>query len=35
VLSAEGEPLDSAAVRKRFERVKAKLAKLAREQGLL
>lgn len=35
VLSSEGEPLDSAAVRKRFERVKAKLAKLAREQGLL
>jgi len=35
VLSSDGEPLDSAAVRKRFERVKAKLAKLAREQGLL
>jgi RNA polymerase sigma-70 factor (ECF subfamily) len=35
VLSSEGEPLDSAAARKRFERVKEKLAKLAKEQGLL
>ncbi len=35
VLSSEGDPLDSAAVRKRFERVKDKLAKLAKEQGLL
>ena len=35
VLSSDDEPLDSAAVRKRFERVKAKLAKLARAQGLL
>lgn len=35
VLSSEGRPVDSAAVRKRFERVKEKLAKLAREQGLI
>ncbi len=35
VLSTDGHPLDSGAVRKRFERVKAKLAKLARAQGLL
>lgn len=35
VLSGEGDPVDSAAVRKRFERVKAKLAKLARAEGLL
>ncbi|HEY6100006.1 MAG TPA: sigma factor [Anaeromyxobacter sp.] len=35
VLSSDGDPVDSAAVRKRFERVKDKLAKLAREQGLL
>jgi RNA polymerase sigma-70 factor (ECF subfamily) len=35
VLSSEGSPVDAAAVRKRFERVKDKLAKLAREQGLL
>lgn len=35
VLSEEGAPVDSAAVRKRFERVKEKLAKLAKEQGLL
>ncbi len=35
VLSEEGDPVDSQAVRKRFERVKDKLAKLAHEQGLL
>ncbi len=35
VLSDEGDAVDSAAVRKRFERVKEKLAKLAKEQGLL
>lgn len=35
VLSTDGQPLDSVAVRKRFERVKAKLARLARAQGLL
>jgi RNA polymerase sigma-70 factor (ECF subfamily) len=35
VLSGEGDPVDAAAVRKRFERVKDRLAKLAREQGLL
>lgn len=35
VLSEDGDPVDSAAVRKRFERVKEKLAKLAKAQGLL
>jgi RNA polymerase sigma-70 factor (ECF subfamily) len=35
VLSTEGEPVDEAALRKRFERVKAKLAERAREEGLL
>ncbi len=35
VLSDEGDPVDAAAVRKRFERVKEKLAKLAKAQGLL
>lgn len=35
VLTSEGDPVDSAAVRKRFERVKDKLAKLARDEGLL
>ncbi len=35
VLSSDGAPVDAVAVRKRFERVKSKLAKLAREQGLL
>lgn len=35
VLSDEGDPVDSAAVRKRFERVKEKLAKLAKAQGLI
>jgi RNA polymerase sigma-70 factor (ECF subfamily) len=35
VLSEEGDPVDSAAVRKRFERVKERLAKLAKEEGLL
>lgn len=35
VLSEDGDPVDSAAVRKRFERVKEKLGKLAKEQGLI
>jgi len=35
VLSEEGDPVDAAAVRKRFERVKEKLGKLAHAQGLL
>ncbi len=35
ILSTEGEPVDAQTVRKRFERVKGKLAKLAKEQGLL
>jgi RNA polymerase sigma-70 factor (ECF subfamily) len=35
VLSEEGDPVDSAAARKRYERVKERLAKLAKEQGLL
>jgi RNA polymerase sigma-70 factor (ECF subfamily) len=35
VLSGPSAPVDSAAVRKRFERLKEKLRKLARERGLL
>jgi RNA polymerase sigma-70 factor (ECF subfamily) len=35
VLSRESAPVDSAAVRKRFERLKEKLRKLARERGLI
>ena len=35
VLSEEGDTVDSATVRKRFERVKEKLAKLAKAQGLI
>ena len=35
VLSTEGTPVASAALRKRFERLKDKLARLAKEQGLL
>ncbi len=35
VLSEEGDPVDSATVRKRFERVKERLAKLAKAQGLI
>jgi RNA polymerase sigma-70 factor (ECF subfamily) len=35
IMSSEEEPLDAAAVRKRFERLKAKLGELARRQGLL
>ncbi len=35
VLSSDGDPVDAAAARKRFERVKDKLGKLAREQGLI
>jgi RNA polymerase sigma-70 factor (ECF subfamily) len=35
ILSSDGDPVDSRAVRKRFERVKEKLGKLAKEQGLL
>jgi len=35
ILSSEGDPIDAAAVRKRFERVKERLAKLAKEQGLI
>lgn len=35
ILTAEGDPVDSAAARKRFERVKEKLSKLARDEGLL
>jgi RNA polymerase sigma-70 factor (ECF subfamily) len=34
VLSGGGEVVEAATVRKRFERLKADLAKLAREQGL-
>jgi RNA polymerase sigma-70 factor (ECF subfamily) len=35
IMSSGGDPLDPAAMRKRFERLKAKLAELARQQGLL
>jgi RNA polymerase sigma-70 factor (ECF subfamily) len=35
VLGADGEPPQEAALRKQFERLKAKLAKLARDDGLL
>jgi len=35
VLAAEGEAVDEAALRKRFERIKAKLAQRAKEEGLL
>lgn len=35
VLSAEGAPVSAAALRKRFERLKDRLERLAREQGLL
>jgi RNA polymerase sigma-70 factor (ECF subfamily) len=35
VLSSQATPVDPAAVRKRFERVKEKLRKLARERGLI
>ncbi len=35
VMRADGEPVDEAALRKRFERLKEKLARLARGQGLL
>lgn len=35
VMAEEGEPLDEPALRKRFERVKAKLARLAQEEGLI
>jgi RNA polymerase sigma-70 factor (ECF subfamily) len=35
VLTRDGDPVDAAAVRKRFERVKDKLGKLAKDEGLL
>lgn len=35
VMAGEGQALDEPALRKRFERVKAKLARLAQEEGLL
>jgi RNA polymerase sigma-70 factor, ECF subfamily len=35
VLSEDGAPADEAALRKRFERLKDKLARMAREEGLL
>jgi RNA polymerase sigma-70 factor (ECF subfamily) len=35
VMRADGEPASSAALRKRFERLKEKLGRLAREQGLI
>ncbi len=35
VLSSESQPVDAAALRKRFERLKERLARMAREQGLV
>jgi RNA polymerase sigma-70 factor (ECF subfamily) len=35
IMSSDGTPIDAAAVRKRFERLKAKLGELARAQGLI
>ena len=35
VMAGEGQELDEPALRKRFERVKAKLARLAQEEGLI
>ncbi len=35
VLRTDGEPATTAALRKRFERLKEKLGRLAREQGLI
>jgi RNA polymerase sigma-70 factor (ECF subfamily) len=35
VMQADGEPITPAALRKRFERLKEKLGRLAREQGLI
>lgn len=35
VLSAEGAPVEAATLRKRFERLKDKLAERARQEGLL
>ena len=35
VMAADGEELDEPALRKRFERVKAKLARLAHQEGLI
>jgi RNA polymerase sigma-70 factor (ECF subfamily) len=35
VLAEEGAPVDEAALRKRFERLKDRLAAMAREEGLL
>ncbi|HTE52547.1 MAG TPA: sigma factor [Kofleriaceae bacterium] len=35
VFTTEGEPVDEAALRKRFERIKTKLRKLATEEGFL
>lgn len=35
VLSSEGQPVDAAALRKRFERLKERLGRMARDQGLV
>ena len=35
VLAADGEPVEPAALMKRFERLKARLARMAKEQGLI
>ena len=34
-MSSEGDPVDTAAVRKRFERLKKRLGELARARGLI
>jgi RNA polymerase sigma-70 factor (ECF subfamily) len=34
VMSADGAPIEAGALRKRFERLKARLAKLAQDEGL-
>jgi RNA polymerase sigma-70 factor (ECF subfamily) len=35
IMSSDGAPIDAAAIRKRFERLKVKLGELARKQGLI
>jgi RNA polymerase sigma-70 factor (ECF subfamily) len=35
IMSSDGGPIDAAAIRKRFERLKVKLGELARKQGLI
>jgi RNA polymerase sigma-70 factor (ECF subfamily) len=35
VAAADGQPVEAAALMKRFERLKARLAKMAKDQGLI